>query len=106
MEGKKALEREPFCVGTGRAVNDGRTKMGPAACFFLVRQRGFKLAFPDGEGEPLAVDRVDYKQPQAGCMVLGLKSFFFPQGRMVSILPSPKHTKETALFGAVSFYFN
>ncbi|WP_443985067.1 hypothetical protein, partial [Dialister hominis] len=38
MEGKKALEREPFCVGTGRAVNDGRTKMGPAACFFLVRQ--------------------------------------------------------------------
>ncbi|WP_303224233.1 hypothetical protein [Dialister hominis] len=106
MEGKKALEREPFCVGTGRAVNDGRTKMGPAACFFLVRQRGFKLAFPDGEGEPLAVDRVDYKQPQAGCMVLGLKSFFFPQGRMVSILPSPKHTKKTALFGAVSFYFN
>ena len=103
MEGKKALEREPFCVGTG---NDGRTKMGPAACFFLVRQRGFKLAFPDGEGEPLAVDRVDYKQPQAGCMVLGLKSFFFPQGRMVSILPSPKHTKKTALFGAVSFYFN
>jgi len=94
MEGKKALEREPFCVGTGRAVNDGRTKMGPAACFFLVRQRGFKLAFPDGEGEPLAVDRVDYKQPQAGCMVLGLKSFFFPQGRMVSILPSPKHTKK------------
>ena len=84
----------PFCVGTGRAVNDGRTKMGPAACFFLVRQRGFKLAFPDGEGEPLAVDRVDYKQPQAGCMVLGLKSFFFPQGRMVSILPSPKHTKK------------
>ena len=73
---------------------------------FLVRQRGFKLAFPDGEGEPLAVDRVDYKQPQAGCMVLGLKSFFFPQGRMVSILPSPKHTKKTALFGAVSFYFN
>ena len=65
-----------------------------------------KLAFPDGEGEPLAVDRVDYKQPQAGCMVLGLKSFFFPQGRMVSILPSPKHTKKTALFGAVSFYFN
>ena len=60
MEGKKALEREPFCVGTGRAVNDGRTKMGPAACFFLVRQRGFKLAFPDGEGEPLAVDRVDW----------------------------------------------
>lgn len=106
MEGKKALEREPFCVGTGRAVNDGRTKMGPAACFFLVRQRGFKLAFPDKEGEPLAVDRVDYKQPQAGCMVLGLKSFFFPQGRMVSILPSPKHTKKTALFGAVSFYFN
>ena len=106
MEGKKALEREPFCVGTGRAVNDGRTKIGPAACFFLVRQRGFKLAFPDGEGEPLAVDRVDYKQPQAGCMVLGLKSFFFPQGRMVSILPSPKHTKKTALFGAVSFYFN
>ena len=106
MEGKKALEREPFCVGTGRAVNDGRTKMGPVACFFLVRQRGFKLAFPDGEGEPLAVDRVDYKQPQAGCMVLGLKSFFFPQGRMVSILPSPKHTKKTALFGAVSFYFN
>lgn len=106
MEGKKALEREPFCVGTGRAVNDGRTKMGPAACFFLVRQRGFKLAFPDGDGEPLAVDRVDYKQPQAGCMVLGLKSFFFPQGRMVSILPSPKHTKKTALFGAVSFYFN
>ena len=106
MEGKKALEREPFCVGTGRAVNDGRTKMGPAACFFLVRQRGFKLAFPDGEGEPLAVDRVDYKQPQAGCMVLGLKSFFFPQGRMVSILPSTKHTKKTALFGAVSFYFN
>ena len=39
-------------------------------------------------------------------MVLGLKSFFFPQGRMVSILPSPKHTKKTALFGAVSFYFN
>ena len=75
-------------------MNDGRTKMGPAACFFLVRQRGFKLAFPDGEGEPLAVDRVDYKQPQAGCMVLGLKSFFFPQGRMVSILPSPKHTKK------------
>ena len=36
MEGKKALEREPFCVGTGRAVNDGRTKMGPAACFFLA----------------------------------------------------------------------
>ena len=106
MEGKKALEREPFCVGTGRAVNDGRTKMGPAAGFFRVRQRGFKLAFPDGEGEPLAVDRVDYKQPQAGCMVLGLKSFFFPQGRMVSILPSPKHTKKTALFGAVSFYFN
>jgi hypothetical protein len=25
---------------------------------FLVRQRGFKLAFPDKEGEPLAVDRV------------------------------------------------
>ena len=71
-----------------------------------VRSYGFKLAFPDGEGEPLAVDRVDYKQPQAGCMVLGLKSFFFPQGRMVSILPSPKHTKKTALFGAVSFYFN
>ena len=71
-----------------------------------VRSYGFKLAFPDGEGEPLAVDRVDYKQPQAGCMVLGLKSFFFPQGRMVSILPSPKHTKKTALFGGVFFYFN
>ena len=69
---------------------------------FLVRQRGFKLAFPDKEGEPLAVDRVDYKQPQAGCMVLGLKSFFFPQGRMVSILPSPKHTKKTALFRGAS----
>ena len=67
-----------------------------------VRSYGFKLAFPDGEGEPLAVDRVDYKQPQAGCMVLGLKSFFFPQGRMVSILPSPKHTKKTALLVGAS----
>ncbi|WP_419490691.1 hypothetical protein [Dialister hominis] len=72
---------------------------------FLVRQRGFKLAFPDKEGEPLAVDRVDYKQPQAGCMVLGLKSFFFPQGRMVSILPSPKHTKKP-LFSERSLFIS
>jgi hypothetical protein len=42
---------------------------------FLVRQRGFKLAFPDGEGEPLAVDRVDYRQPKAGCAVFHRTKF-------------------------------